>query len=159
MYCNSCDRSFGSQQSLTQHLNSPAHTFDCDDCDRTFGSQQSLQQHLGSPAHDAVYECDECDRSFGSQQSLDQHLISPAHNFDCDDCDRTFASQQSLDQHLKSPHLYLPRGLLFLLAISNTSSGHFDELRFSYLWRIPVYLSDILVSSWAQVIYWPNLGI
>jgi len=37
-----CNRSFGSQQALDQHLNSPAHVFECDECDRSFGSQQSL---------------------------------------------------------------------------------------------------------------------
>ena len=49
--CTPCDRYFGSQQALQQHLNSSAHNFDCDECDRSFGSQKALQQHLDSPAH------------------------------------------------------------------------------------------------------------
>lgn len=47
-------------------------------------SQQSLDQHLNSPAHDSytsVYECDECDRSFGSQRTLEQYLNSARHKF------------------------------------------------------------------------------
>ncbi len=44
---------------------------DCDNYDRSFGSQQALIQHLNSPAHAPVDECDECDRSFSSQQALD----------------------------------------------------------------------------------------
>jgi hypothetical protein len=36
------------QRFHNQHLNSPAHTpvHECDDCDMTFGSRQSLNQHL-----------------------------------------------------------------------------------------------------------------
>lgn len=30
----------------SMHLNSLAHIFECDDCDRSFGNQQSLEQHL-----------------------------------------------------------------------------------------------------------------
>jgi hypothetical protein len=33
-----CDSSFGSQQSLDQHLNFTAHVFECDECDRLFGT-------------------------------------------------------------------------------------------------------------------------
>jgi Zinc finger, C2H2 type/C2H2-type zinc finger len=36
--CGDCDRSFGSQHSLNQHLNTPAHNFECDQCDRSFGT-------------------------------------------------------------------------------------------------------------------------
>ncbi|KAF4633640.1 hypothetical protein G7Y89_g4481 [Cudoniella acicularis] len=49
--CIPCDRSFGSQQALHQHLNSPAHKFECNECERSFGSQQALHQHLNSPTH------------------------------------------------------------------------------------------------------------
>jgi hypothetical protein len=93
-YCQSCDRYFGSQHALQQHLNSPAHIFECDECDRSFGSQQALNQHLNSPARAQVYECDDCDRSFSSQQSLNQHLNSPAHAlvYECDDCARPLAA-------------------------------------------------------------------
>jgi hypothetical protein len=73
------DRSFGSQQSLDQHLNSPAHApvFECDDCDRAFGSQRSLDQQLNSAAHAPLYKCDECDRWFGSPQALQRAQIRP----------------------------------------------------------------------------------
>ncbi|CZT08652.1 uncharacterized protein RAG0_13652 [Rhynchosporium agropyri] len=54
--CVPCDRDFGSQQALQQHLNSPAHAFDCEDCDKRFGSEQALQQHLDSPVHVVISE-------------------------------------------------------------------------------------------------------
>jgi len=109
-YCQPCDRYFGGQRALQQHLNSPAHhIFECDECDRSFDSQQALNQHINSPAHIPVYECDECDRSFSSQQSLDQHLNSPAYApvYECDGCDRTFGNS-SLSTSTSTPQL-MPR--------------------------------------------------
>ncbi|CZR66988.1 uncharacterized protein PAC_16887 [Phialocephala subalpina] len=99
--CDDCDRFFKSEQALNQHLNSSAHAFECDDCDRCFKSRNALNQHLDSSAH--TFECDDCDRCFKSQQALNQHLNSPAHTFECDDCDRCFKSQHALDQHFNSP--------------------------------------------------------
>ncbi|CZR50571.1 uncharacterized protein PAC_00445 [Phialocephala subalpina] len=106
-YCPPCDRSFGSQQALQQHLNSPAHdlVYECDECDRAFDTERALNQHLDSPAHDPVYECKEHNRTFASQQALNQHLDSPAHDpvYECKEHNRTFDSQQALSQHLNSP--------------------------------------------------------
>ncbi len=82
--CEPCDRSFGSQDALNQHLrDSPAHALSCNcgPCDRSFGSQDALNQHLrDSPAHTPSYDCGPCSRSFGSQDALNQHLRdSPLH--------------------------------------------------------------------------------
>lgn len=82
--CETCDRSFGSNEALQQHLrDSPVHAtlYDCEICDRSFSSNEALQQHLrDSPVHTASYNCKECDRSFGSDGALQQHLRdSPAH--------------------------------------------------------------------------------
>jgi hypothetical protein len=86
-YCASCDRSYGSEKALKQHLrDSPAHpvTFDCNDCNRSFGSEKALEQHLrDSPAHPVTFNCNDCNRSFGSEEALEQHLRdSPAHQPD-----------------------------------------------------------------------------
>ncbi|KAH8691892.1 hypothetical protein BGW36DRAFT_431135 [Talaromyces proteolyticus] len=53
----------------------------CALCDRLFGSQVALNQHLrDSPAHAASYECELCNRTFTSQDALQQHLRdSPVH--------------------------------------------------------------------------------
>jgi len=54
---------------------SPAHEYSCTTCDRFFGSEEALEQHLrDSPAHPASFNCEECDRSFGSEEALEQHL-------------------------------------------------------------------------------------
>jgi DNA-directed RNA polymerase subunit RPC12/RpoP len=92
--CDDCDRSFNSQQSLNQHLNSPAHTlvFECDDCGQTFSSQQSLEQH--SAAHALLYKCDECGQWLSSVQDLQQHYKYV--------CNQSIGSQQALNQHLNS---------------------------------------------------------
>ena len=53
----------------------------CKLCNRSFGSEKALGQHLrDSPIHNPSYECELCNRSFGSEKALDQHLRdSPAH--------------------------------------------------------------------------------
>jgi len=44
-------------------------------CDRTFGSDEALQQHVrDSPAHAPCFDCEACDRSFGSERVLEQAL-------------------------------------------------------------------------------------
>ncbi|KAJ0163700.1 Zinc finger protein [Colletotrichum tanaceti] len=106
--CIPCDRSFGSQEALEQHLrDSPVHapSLDCEACDRSFGSQEALEQHLRDPpSHRQNTDCKPCNRSFGSQEALEQHLRdSPAHrqNTDCKPCNRSFGSQGALEQHLR----------------------------------------------------------
>jgi hypothetical protein len=49
-HCSTCNRSFGSQQALDQHLASPAHTFNCSLCNRTFRRQQAYNQHIQDSA-------------------------------------------------------------------------------------------------------------
>ncbi|KAF2761643.1 hypothetical protein EJ05DRAFT_472616 [Pseudovirgaria hyperparasitica] len=105
-HCAICNRSFGSEDALAQHIrDSPAHiqTFECDTCDRSFGSEDALAQHVrDSPAHIQTFECDTCDRSFGSEDALDQHIRdSPAHNVRCDACDMSFDSRHALSEHVK----------------------------------------------------------
>jgi hypothetical protein len=86
----------------------------CDPCERSFGSQEALDQHLrDSPAHAPSYECELCNRSLSSQEALNEHLQdSPAHapSYECELYDRSFSSQEALDQHLRdSPvHFQLP---------------------------------------------------
>ena len=46
-------------------------TFSCRVCDREFGSESALSQHLCSQEH---YQCYKCDRTFGSSSSLGQHI-------------------------------------------------------------------------------------
>ena len=85
MWCEICDRSFGSKEALDQHLrDSPAHapSYECELCDRSFGSEEALGQHLrDSPAHAPSYECELCDRSFGSEEALNQHFRDSAAHF------------------------------------------------------------------------------
>ncbi|KAK1960024.1 hypothetical protein LY78DRAFT_619146 [Colletotrichum sublineola] len=82
--CTVCNRSFGNEKALQQHLrDSPVHapSFDCEACNRSFGSEEALQQHLrDSPVHVQSFGCEACNRSFGSEEALQQHLRdSPVH--------------------------------------------------------------------------------
>ncbi|KAK8036728.1 hypothetical protein PG994_015225 [Apiospora phragmitis] len=109
--CITCDRAFGSEDALEQHLrNSPVHapSFDCDDCNRSFRSDNALQHHLSdSPAHAPSFDCETCDRSFGSEGALEQHLRdSPVHapsSFDCETCGRSFGSEEAWTSTCATP--------------------------------------------------------
>lgn len=85
----------------------PAHvqSFDCVTCDRHYGSETALQQHLrDSAAHALSFNCSDCDRPFNSEQALQQHLRdSPAHiqSFDCETCNRHYGSATALEHHLR----------------------------------------------------------
>ncbi len=111
--CVSCDRFFGSEGALQQHIqNSPAHapSFDCNDCNRSFSSEGALQQHIqNSPAHAPSFDCNDCNRSFNSEEALQQHIQnSPAHapSFDCNNCNRSFSSEGALQQHLRDSPIH-----------------------------------------------------
>jgi DNA-directed RNA polymerase subunit RPC12/RpoP len=104
--CETCDRTFPSEEALHQHeRDSPAHaiTYDCETCNRTFTSEEALHQHKrDSPAHAVTYDCETCDRTFISEEALHQHeRDSPAHaiTYDCETCNRTFISEEALHQH------------------------------------------------------------
>lgn len=64
---------FRSQRSLDQHLeDSTAHApvYECEQCGQSFGSQQSVNQHMTSLMHAPLYKCDDCDRWFGSPDTF-----------------------------------------------------------------------------------------
>ena len=98
-WCNFCQKRFLNEQSLQQHLASPAHTIPCEQCGKTFSSQQALKQHLNSGTHT---KCNFCDRSFRDRHSLQQHIDAVHH--DCPFCDRGFETQNALSQHIADTH-------------------------------------------------------
>ena len=51
-HCTPCDRPFKTARALKDHLaNSPSPHPRCGDCGKTFGSQESLDNHVGSGVH------------------------------------------------------------------------------------------------------------
>jgi hypothetical protein len=116
--CETCNKSFGSNHALQQHLrDSPLHrptfsdeapqqhrrdsvvpipTFGCETCNKSFGSNQALQLHLrDSIIHKINHNCETCRKSFSSDDALRQHLReSSVHK-------PTFSSNESSQQHLR----------------------------------------------------------
>jgi DNA-directed RNA polymerase subunit RPC12/RpoP len=77
--------------------------YDCETCDKTFTSEEALHQHeRDSPAHTVTYDCETCNRTFTSEEALHQHeRDSPTHTatYDCETCNKTFTSEEALHQH------------------------------------------------------------
>ncbi|KAK7433888.1 hypothetical protein Landi51_13759 [Colletotrichum acutatum] len=113
--CDTCDRSFGNEEALQQHIrDSPVHrpSYDCGTCNRSFGNDEALQQHRrDSPVHRPSYDCGTCNRSFGNDEALQQHRRdSPVHrpSYDCDNCNRSFGNEEALQQHLSDSPAHKP---------------------------------------------------
>ncbi|KAH6982619.1 hypothetical protein EDB80DRAFT_736102 [Ilyonectria destructans] len=106
LYCEECDRSFGSAQALSQHRNSAVHdAHRCGSCSRVFGSAAALQQHVDSGIHQpSRVECVVCNRRFGSVQALNQHNSASHLSYQCDECSRSFGTADGLTQHRNSRH-------------------------------------------------------
>ncbi|EWZ78604.1 hypothetical protein FOCG_17766 [Fusarium oxysporum f. sp. radicis-lycopersici 26381] len=80
--CGTCWRQFpAGWQSRQQHMNATGHEapeFECETCDRYFGSQKAVEQHMtdldhwdeSSESEDIVYECDHCDDKFDDENEL-----------------------------------------------------------------------------------------
>jgi uncharacterized Zn-finger protein len=163
--CEICNRAFGSEEALEQHLrDSPVHTisFNCETCDRAFNNEEALEQHLrDSPIHALVFDCEICHRSFSSEEALKHHLRdSPVHavSFNCETCDRAFSSEEALEQHLRDSPIH---ALSFDCETCNRSFSseealeqHLKYSRFHETAQTPL---DIFFGSFRSFDYDPSL--
>ncbi|KFH41731.1 Zinc finger protein OZF-like protein [Hapsidospora chrysogenum ATCC 11550] len=110
--CGTCWREFpAGWRSRKQHMDATGHVppaFECDTCDRYFGSQHAVIQHMTALGHWAEssesgqpplgFACDDCDAAFYDEEDLRGHEVK-AHLY-CHDCDRYFQSWNNINQHL-----------------------------------------------------------
>ncbi|KAG4274505.1 hypothetical protein FPRO04_14497 [Fusarium proliferatum] len=106
--CGTCWRQFpAGWQSRQQHMNATGHEapeFECETCDRYFGSQKAVEQHMNdldhwdesSESEDIVYECDHCDDKFDDENELHNHEAQD--HFYCVLCSRPFQDRHSITQ-------------------------------------------------------------
>lgn len=162
-YCPEHEAAFHSIADFKAHKHTTPHSnisFECIDCDRTFGSQQALYQHLDDEAHtrpdldieqadavkDAVEEanlhCISCDRRFVNLRALLQHKDSVKHKplseLRCplsSECERVFTSPSALLSHLESGQCRsgLDRDKLNDLIITNDI-----DRQISYASQVPI---------------------
>ncbi|KAM3563258.1 hypothetical protein ARSEF4850_002415 [Beauveria asiatica] len=106
--CGTCWRVFpAGWQSRQQHMHATGHCppdFECDTCDKYFGSQQAVNQHMNDVGHWAEssesdapdYECDDCDENFFDEEGLHDHEVK--EHLYCAPCDRYFQNWNSINQ-------------------------------------------------------------
>lgn len=81
--------------------------FECDTCDRYFGSEQAVNQHMNAMEHwaessefseseEPELECDDCEDTFYDEDDLRDHETKK--HFYCDPCDRYFQDYNSINQ-------------------------------------------------------------
>ncbi|KAH7207884.1 zinc finger protein [Fusarium redolens] len=118
--CGTCWRQFpAGWRSRQQHMNATGHEppdFECDTCDRYFGSQEAVEQHMCDLGHwdesseseelqesdeseGTVLECDHCGDAFDDEDDLHDH--EARQHFYCVVCDRPFQDWNSISQHLR----------------------------------------------------------
>ncbi|KAK2765228.1 hypothetical protein FQN54_008927 [Arachnomyces sp. PD_36] len=121
--CQTCDRAFGTAESLQQHREAKRHCYCrpcaltfaypqdldkhklehhswvCAKCDKKFSTQEELARHKKLGDH---YFCSDCHRCFAGARALHCHIRATKHatEFRCCDCDRHFVNEKSLNQHL-----------------------------------------------------------
>lgn len=84
---------------------SPDPQYDCETCNRTFRSQQACNQHMSSLDHRAPrYLCETCNRDFASQRAAGQHMNARGHwtpKVPCEMCGQKFQTQGEANSHMK----------------------------------------------------------
>jgi len=106
-----CSESFTYPSELKRHIEEKhIKPYKCDQCDKNFGSQKHLDQHI-SEVHLKLkpFECDFCGESFARQETLDKHIASQ-HTEDlklveCSECGETFKNPKELETHIKKFHI------------------------------------------------------
>lgn len=68
--------------------------FECIDCDRYFGSQQAVNQHMDALDHWGGYPCDDCSDTFSDEKNLREH--EEVKHFYCSPCDQYFQSYDNI---------------------------------------------------------------
>ncbi|OCL13649.1 hypothetical protein AOQ84DRAFT_282691 [Glonium stellatum] len=105
--CQTCPRTFRTQQSCNQHMNDTDHwapRFECESCTRDFRSQNAANQHMTAVRHWAPrIPCETCEKKFHTQNAADQHMDALAHykNY-CKSCGLRFQNENNLRMHLNS---------------------------------------------------------
>ncbi|KFA80211.1 hypothetical protein S40288_09890 [Stachybotrys chartarum IBT 40288] len=120
--CNCCDRYFGGQHAVEQHMNALGHWVDedyyeCDDCSETFPDEQELHDHENGMLHNSTAQ--PCLRSRDPNSFLTKKLLTMSNEgnyeatesafntwenaYECYFCHRRFERIGSLNQHLNSP--------------------------------------------------------
>lgn len=99
-HCISCDRSFQSQEALTQHTNSQAHA------NRQLANQLERDRSIVSQPSASI------PRSLPTQERANRQKILVSRRYPlgsqrvCSPCSRTFKDQTALDQHLQSSEVH-----------------------------------------------------
>ena len=89
-------------------INDSKSIFSCESCSKTYQSQNSLNRHIRTVHENIRVSCPLCSSSFTQKVSLNEHIRNlhkeSSKTFPCDfnnKCTRTFNTSKMLNQHLK----------------------------------------------------------
>ncbi|KAL4912029.1 hypothetical protein BDW62DRAFT_195537 [Aspergillus aurantiobrunneus] len=114
--CETCTKTFSSQNAAIQHMNATGHwapKIPCETCNHKFYTQSAANQHVKALGHYQHY-CKSCDRQFPNDNNLRMHLNSKIHrgrNIVCPFCKAGYTTASGLSHHLETsscpnaPHL------------------------------------------------------
>ncbi|KAI8433891.1 hypothetical protein MSG28_015822 [Choristoneura fumiferana] len=111
--CPKCDRSYGSNALMEQHIQDCHDTRVCSICGKVYNNRHALKQHeLG---HRMRYVCQKCGRVYKNKDTFKQHIgfgvcgqVTRKSAFDgqfkCDICNKQYSRKNTLRVHIKFEH-------------------------------------------------------
>ncbi|CAH1792437.1 unnamed protein product [Owenia fusiformis] len=100
-FCGKKLKSFRAMQLHKASMHTPIKSFKCDQCEKSFGADFLLQQHIVH--HKKEIQCDICSKRFSTKGALNAHLVihTGERKFKCKSCREVFKHRFLLMRHYK----------------------------------------------------------
>ncbi|KAI8682505.1 MTA/SAH nucleosidase [Fusarium sp. Ph1] len=105
--CETCSRTFGTQEACKQHMTEKGHQKPrkkCDQCNKLFQDQSAAEAHMTKVGHwSPKIPCETCVVKFPTHEAANQHMTAKNHykNY-CKPCKRRFSNENDLKMHFNS---------------------------------------------------------
>lgn len=106
--CQTCGKSFTTNKTLQQHVNSHKgiKPYECSKCGKCFTYESALNDHLFIHVEAKTFLCEypDCKKAFRQRSALKMHekIHKNPNQFECSQCGRGFTQKQALQRHLRS---------------------------------------------------------
>ncbi|KAE8746302.1 hypothetical protein FOCC_FOCC006974, partial [Frankliniella occidentalis] len=102
--CIKCEKMFPTPHGLEVHArrsHNGKRPFACESCNKTFGAEVSLSQHRAVHSVEKVFECKQCGKTFKRSSTLSTHLLihSDTRPYPCSYCGKRFHQKSDMKKH------------------------------------------------------------
>jgi nucleoside phosphorylase len=105
--CETCPKTFATQEACNQHMAGTRHrkpSQECDRCVKKFQDRSASEAHMTQVGHwNPKVPCQTCAVKFVSQEAAKQHMADKNHyKTYCKPCDQKFSTENDLKMHFNS---------------------------------------------------------